>query len=180
MSRIVGIDPGIRNLGLASIDPAVLGGQPNLTLHVEVNGPMDALALVVDFLGSPTIPTVLAVEGWGDYGPRKGAFAMLKLIGGICGLGIARGYPVLEFAPREKERVGPKLSRPAGMTDHEWDALCIAHLAMEKICPTTKSSSSPRSRKSLSLTSNVRGSKGTSLRSSRSGRSGSGSRKRIR
>ena len=148
--RIVGIDPGIRNLGLASIVTAQGGVSASCqrTLHAKVNGPLDALAQVIAFLGSPTIPTVLAVEGWGDYGPRKGAFAMLKLIGGIYGLGIARGYTVMEFAPREKERVGPKLSRPAGMTDHEWDALCIAHLAMEKICPT-KNSSSPRNQKSL-------------------------------
>ena len=135
--RIIGIDPGIRNLGLASIANHEKAGT-YFTLHTKVNGPLDALAQVIDFLGSPTIPTVLAVEGWGDYGPRKGAFAMLKLIGGIYGLGIARGYTVLEFAPREKERVGPKLSRPAGMTDHEWDALCIAHLVMEKICPPPK------------------------------------------
>ena len=171
--RIIGIDPGVRNLGLAYLDDS--SGPRYGTVLYEVNGPDEALERICAYIGSPVIPTILAVEGWGNYGPRKGAFAMLKVIGGVHGIGAARGYRVLEFMPREKERVGKRLSRPVGMTDHEWDALCIAHLAKEQLCQKFQAPNL----KSLSSTSSARGSRGISRRSSPLVVSGSGKRKRT-
>src|SRR3990167_1710069 len=100
--RIIGIDPGVRNLGLANLDEDDAFCPQGTTTVYKVNGPGEALERLCLYIGSPTIPTVLAVEGWGNYGPRRGAFAMLKVIGGVHGIGAARGYRVLEFMPRER------------------------------------------------------------------------------
>lgn len=66
--RILGIDPGFRNLGLAWV---VEGERPH-TLYFKVEGPDDALERIIAVLGSPVIPTVIAVEGFGGFWPPEG------------------------------------------------------------------------------------------------------------
>lgn len=134
MSVYIGIDPGTRNLGLARLWAGMETWPPE-TDHAIVDSVDTALriirAWVSGALRSTTKAAVIAVEDYGNFGPRRGSFDMLKIIGGVMALGIALDIPVKVYMPRDKAKVSSQVARPVGMSDHEFDALCLAHLAME-------------------------------------------------
>lgn len=137
--RVLGIDPGLRNIGVA-----VLDGHRTTGTTLTILGTEDPVTVLKNYIqhqgiyyNAPYLDAI-GVEAYGNFGPRRGAFKMLELIGAVRMAAAWLGVPLFVFMPKEKERVSRTLSRPKGQTDHEFDARCIAVLARHELMKGTK------------------------------------------
>lgn len=135
----IGVDPGVRNVGLAYIN-----GKSRLTKHAQARSVEQAIRSVHDFImevladkrnTQPKEIVAIAVEDFAFFGARTRGPDMLKVIGGVIGIGACMGLPVILYMPRQKELASSKVSRPEGMTDHEYDAAVLATLAKMGVRP---------------------------------------------
>lgn len=129
----VGIDPGVRHIGIALVN----GKGVPATKHLEPDGALDAIRqLAAQFQaicddGDYQVRCV-GVENYGFFGPRTGGYHVVMVVGAVLALAIAFGWQPYLFMPKEKEKVSSTINRPVGMTDHEFDAICVAQLAKVK------------------------------------------------
>ena len=128
----IGIDPGTRNIGVA-VWPGwfTKRAKTQWLLAAGVTPAIEILSAHLKALTTNWDVQAVGVEDYGSFGARVGSFGILKVIGAVLGICVSHDIPVLTFMPAEKVRASSKVTRPVGMSDHEFDALCIAHLTKE-------------------------------------------------
>jgi hypothetical protein len=119
-----GIDPGLRNLGLAVLDET---GKTHAAGHETVQTLDDIILAVEGYMNRDQVVKV-GIEAYAFFGPRKNYGPMCEVIGAIKATLIGRGIAYVMLQPRQKERA--KLARPAGEPDHAYDARCLAWLTI--------------------------------------------------
>jgi len=128
-----GIDPGLRNLGLAVLDET---GKTQAAAHVKVQGLASIIGAVMKYI-DPEVARV-GIEAYSFFGPRKNYGPMCEVIGAIKATLLRRDIPYVMLQPRQKDGASRKLSRPLGESEHAFDARCLALLASEADTPGTQ------------------------------------------
>lgn len=162
--RVVGIDPGLANLGLGAVEERGrtfhhLGSRQVVTRSATPQGErLQALYRAVqEFLGEHR-PEAVAIEGQFFHRQREVSFKVGQAVG-VCLLAVTEaGVPAFEYGPMQvkqslvgsgrasKEQVGfmvrGMLQLPSmPITSHVADALALAltHLSFRRIAPNSGS-----------------------------------------
>lgn len=132
MKKYVGIDPGLRNLGLAVTTDANEG---DAARHYKVTNLGEIVERTRQFIDSWAPVELVGIEAYSFFGARKNYGPMCEAIGAIKAVLLEQNTPYIMLQPKQKEKA--KLARPAGQEDHAYDARCIAWLTMKHAAAAT-------------------------------------------
>lgn len=136
MRKLLGLDPGTRNLGYCLV--CISGGKATIekTGTLGITGKADlqsALALSRQaFAEIATLPDAVGIESIQWFGKRKGVLILAHLAGMLGGMWASSPAGVWYFSPKE---VKPEsaLHPRVGWTAHEIDALSLCRLVARKL-----------------------------------------------
>ncbi len=134
---VLGVDPGIRNTGIALVGPLPSYAKFCSTIKTKRGDWRDTYINVTGELEQLSFDGAV-IESVGWYGPRKGMFELNRLVGAIWAYLISRTERTLVVMPNQKPSLAAKYTN-RGCGEHEKDAICLASLGQKTWRVPTKS-----------------------------------------
>lgn len=131
----LGIDPGTRNIGLATVEDTN-HVQKVWSFKTESGDWREAYFSVLKELKGVSFNRVV-IENVGWYGNRKGMYALNRLVGALWGFVVAKRKTVLLAMPKDKVKLN-RSTRRLAKNEHEADAIALAFWGNQQWSKLTK------------------------------------------
>lgn len=144
--KVIGIDPGARNSGIALLEDGVV--KKFKTITTKSGDWREAFQLVIAETKKLGEANLYVIESVSWFGARRGMYALNRLVGALwvwCTGGEGYGE-VLLVQPKDKVKITAKYKKGT-KTEHERDAIALALVGFKEDEPKLVGKSNPKRQK---------------------------------